>query len=253
MTNQDPIPTKPSALELVPVETLTLFDVNRRTTVLEDHIDTLAASIARFGLLQNLAGLHTKNRKVEIFAGGRRLRALQKIAGEAKTPAPTPVPVPVRIAEEAEEAATRAKAENMARRSLTPADEIHACGAMHAKGASVPDIALAFAVSEASVYQRLALSPPCPPPSSMRLPQVRSPSVPPTPSRFGRRGTDALAPRPDQRPARPRGKVEIGAQGRDRQRQRPPRDLRGLRGLRGRWRHRHPRSVLRDGRFDRFG
>lgn len=46
----------------------------------------------------------------------------------------------------------------MTPKSLNPADEIRACGKMHAKGAGVPDIALAFAVSEAYVYQRFALT-----------------------------------------------------------------------------------------------
>ncbi len=156
MTKQDPILTDSGSIELVPLDALTLSDLNPRKSVSDAHIDTLAASIARFGLIQNLAGLRTKKGRVEIVAGGCRLRALQKIAAEAETPAP--VTVPVRITEDAEEAAIWANAENAAREALTPADEIRAFGAMTAKGATVPDIALAFATSEARVYQRLALA-----------------------------------------------------------------------------------------------
>ena len=51
-----------------------------------------------------------------------------------------------------------ASAENAAREDITPADEIRAFGRMKTRGASVPEIALAFAVTEARVYQRLALA-----------------------------------------------------------------------------------------------
>ena len=156
MTKQDPLPTETSVIEQVPLDSLTLSDLNPRKTVSEAHIDTLAASIARFGLIQNLAGLRQPDGRVEIVAGGCRLRALQQIVAKAETP--SPATVPVRLTEDPEEAAVWASAENAAREALTPADEIRAFGAMAAKGASVADIALAFAVSEARVYQRLALA-----------------------------------------------------------------------------------------------
>ena len=41
---------------------------------------------------------------------------------------------------------------------MTPADEIRAFGRMKSRNATVPEIALAFAVTEARVYQRLALA-----------------------------------------------------------------------------------------------
>ena len=156
MTKQDALPTETSVIEQVPLDSLTLSDLNPRKTVSEAHIDTLAASIARFGLIQNLAGLRHADGRVEIVAGGCRLRALQQIVAKAETP--SPATVPVRLTEDPEEAAVWASAENAAREALTPADEIRAFGAMAAKGASVADIALAFAVGEARVYQRLALA-----------------------------------------------------------------------------------------------
>ena len=60
MTKQDPLPTETSVIEQVPLDSLTLSDLNPRKTVSEAHIDTLAASIARFGLIQNLAGLRQR-------------------------------------------------------------------------------------------------------------------------------------------------------------------------------------------------
>ena len=51
----------------------------------EAHIESLADSIERFGLIHNLAGLLDEDGKVGIVAGGCRLRAIQVIAERSKT------------------------------------------------------------------------------------------------------------------------------------------------------------------------
>ena len=140
----------------IPLEMLTIFDLNPRATVSEAHIETLADSIERFGLIHNLAGLMDADGKVGIVAGGCRLRAIQMIA-ERSEPHPFAT-VPVKLASDAAEAEDWASAENAAREDMTPADEIRAFGRMKSRGATVPEIALAFAVTEARVYQRLALA-----------------------------------------------------------------------------------------------
>ena len=158
MTQQQAIQTEaaqPVILE-VPLDQLHISDLNPRKQVSEAHIDSLAASIERYGLIHNLAGLRDQDGRVGIVAGGCRLRAIQKIA--ERSDAHPFATVPVKLAADASEAEDWASAENAAREDMTPADEIRAFGRMKSRGASVPDIALAFAVTEARVYQRLALA-----------------------------------------------------------------------------------------------
>ncbi|MEY8829737.1 ParB N-terminal domain-containing protein [Sedimentitalea sp. XS_ASV28] len=155
MTKQQTI-TADGTIQHIPLEKLYITDLNPRTTVSEAHIDSLADSIERFGLIHNLAGILDSDGKVGIVAGGCRLRAIQKIVERSEGhPFAT---LPVKLATDAAEAEDWASAENAAREDMTPADEIRAFGRMKKRGASVPEIALAFAVSEARVYQRLALA-----------------------------------------------------------------------------------------------
>jgi len=158
MTKQQPIQadTTNAVILQIPLEMLTISDLNPRKAVSETHIESLASSIERFGLIHNLAGLMDADGKVGIVAGGCRLRAIQTIAERSKTHPFTTVPV--KLAADAAEAEDWASAENAAREDMTPADEIRAFGRMKSRGASVPEIALAFAVTEARVYQRLALA-----------------------------------------------------------------------------------------------
>lgn len=158
MTKQQHIKTDDASAVIlqIPLEMLTLSDLNPRKAVSEAHIASLADSIERFGLIHNLAGLMDEDGKVGIVAGGCRLRAIQLIAERSKDhPFAT---VPVKLAADAAEAEDWASAENAAREDMTPADEIRAFGRMKTRGATVPEIALAFAVTEARVYQRLALA-----------------------------------------------------------------------------------------------
>jgi ParB family chromosome partitioning protein len=158
MTKQDTIQAAEDTIAIthVPLEMLYVSELNPRKTVSEAHTESLAESIARFGLIHNLAGLVDADGKVGIVAGGCRLRAIQIIAERSKEHAFATVPV--KLAANAGEAEDWASAENAAREDMTPADEIRAFGRMKARGATVPEIALAFAVTEARVYQRLALA-----------------------------------------------------------------------------------------------
>lgn len=158
MTKQQPIqPDAASAVILqIPLEMLYISDLNPRKAVSDAHIESLADSIERFGLIHNLAGLMDEDGKVGIVAGGCRLRAVQMIAEKTEDHAFTTLPI--KLAADAGEAEDWASAENAAREDMTPADEIRAFGRMKERGANVPEIALAFAVTEARVYQRLALA-----------------------------------------------------------------------------------------------
>ncbi len=158
MTKQQSIQTEtanPVILQ-IPLDLLHISDLNPREAISEAHIESLANSIERFGLIHNLAGLMAEDGTVGIVAGGCRLRALQMIAARSDTHGLKTVPV--KLAADAAEAEDWASAENAAREDMTPADEIRAFGRMKSRGASVPEIALAFAVTEARVYQRLALA-----------------------------------------------------------------------------------------------
>ncbi len=155
MTN--PAPTEDPAqaittIETIPFADLTLSDLNPRTIVSESGIEALAENIRALGLIQNLAGLRTEA-GVEIVAGGRRLRALALLQDD-----PRFATVPVQLAPDEEIARTWASTENAHREAMHPADEIRDYGAMSGRGASVPQIAMAYGVTEAHVYRRLALS-----------------------------------------------------------------------------------------------
>ncbi len=137
------------AIQHIPLEKLYISDLNPRKTDSAAHIESLVASVERFGLIHNLAGVLDSDDKVGIVAGACRLRAIQKISEQSKDP---PVQtVPVKLAANAAEAEDWASAENAAREDVTPADEIRAFGRMQARGATVPGIALAFAVTAGPV------------------------------------------------------------------------------------------------------
>lgn len=160
MTRQAPI-TAETGITGFPLEALYLSDLNPRQDVDAEGIDLLADSIAICGLIQNLAGIEDGNGKIAIVAGGRRLRALARLA--ERDPGfldhrPELALIPVRLARDEAEARAWASAENAARADLHPADEIRAYGRMREAGAEVASIARVFGTTEAKVYRRLALA-----------------------------------------------------------------------------------------------
>ena len=141
------------SVKWLPVSDLAVSPLNRRSVIDEDAIATLAANIRERGLIQNLAGLRTPDGRVEIVAGGRRLRALALLQDD-----PRFRHVPVKVTDDEQVGKAWAASENHLREGLHPADEIAENGAMAADGIPVPAIALAFGVSEAHVYRRLKLA-----------------------------------------------------------------------------------------------
>ena len=95
MTKQQTIQadTTSAVILQIPLEMLYISDLNPRKAVSEAHIQSLASSIERFGLIHNLAGLMDADGKVEIVAGGCRLRAIQMIADRSEAHPFTTVPV----------------------------------------------------------------------------------------------------------------------------------------------------------------
>ncbi|MEM9740825.1 MAG: ParB/RepB/Spo0J family partition protein, partial [Pseudomonadota bacterium] len=145
------------APKMIPLSDLSLSRLNPRQSAPDAEIAALANSIRTIGLMQNLAGIVTLEGRVEIVAGGRRLRALQLNAEGQGGDDPEPL-VPVMLAADETEARAWASTENIARQALHPADEIAAYRDMIAAGSAVEDIARAFAVTVRHVKGRLRLA-----------------------------------------------------------------------------------------------
>lgn len=148
------VPSTDEAITYADLSDLYLHELNPRQEVTEDEIVLLSESIRTCGLIQNLSGIADDSGKIGIVAGGRRLRALQHLAGQGVAVSA----IPVKLAADKAEAALWANAENTARAELDPADEVRAYGKMAKAGRSVSEIAAAFAVSEAHVSRRLKLA-----------------------------------------------------------------------------------------------
>lgn len=145
---------------LVPLSNLYIHPLNTRSEPPPADIESLADSVSELGLLQNLNGFidpNTDDGHIGIVAGGRRLRALLLLAERDGRDLQT-VTVPVRITDDCSTARMWASAENTARQSLHPADEVRAYGRMAATGSDPAHIARAFAVTTRTVKQRLKLA-----------------------------------------------------------------------------------------------
>ncbi|MFQ8433156.1 ParB/RepB/Spo0J family partition protein [Amaricoccus sp. W119] len=154
-----------AVIESIPFADLYVHPMNPRGAVDEAGLATLAENIRALGLIQNLAGLRDDDGKVGIVAGGRRLRALALLREDPRfrdDPRSRDDPrfemVPVRIAPDAATARVWAASENHLREALHPADEIRDYADLAARGAAIPEIAIAFGVADAHVRHRLKLA-----------------------------------------------------------------------------------------------
>jgi ParB family chromosome partitioning protein len=147
-------------LQTIPLDKLTLADGNVRRTGAEAGLDELAASIAAHGLLQNLSVREvegedgTSTGRYEVLAGGRRFRALKRLAQAKRVKKTHPVPCAVIDGFSTTEVGL---AENTAREAMHPADAYEAWARLAAEGQGPADIAARFGVSEHVVQQRLKL------------------------------------------------------------------------------------------------
>jgi ParB family chromosome partitioning protein len=138
----------------IPLNKLAAWEGNVRKTQNKAGIDELAASIKAHGLQQNLV-VRKDGKKFAVVAGGRRLKALQRLAkaGDIK---PT-FEVPCRITE-ATDAAEISLAENVMREDMHPADQFEAFRDLADKGMPTTDIAARFGKSETHVLKILKLA-----------------------------------------------------------------------------------------------
>jgi ParB family chromosome partitioning protein len=132
-------------------------------------VNELAASIAAHGVIQPLAvrpetrpDRKSKDAKPRptgrylVVAGGRRLRALMKLAGDRRLPKDAGVPCVVRQGTE-RDAMEVSLAENVERLPMNAADEHAAFAKLADEGMSSTDIAARFGIHKRRVEQRLAL------------------------------------------------------------------------------------------------
>lgn len=140
------------AVRWIPLADMKISPLNTRAEPPDAEIDQLTESLRVSGLLANLIGLETES-GIEIVAGGRRLRALNKLTGDDVID-----PIPVLVTADAATAQAWAGAETHARVDHHPADEIRAYAAMSKLGRTPEDIARAFAKPVRHVRGRLALA-----------------------------------------------------------------------------------------------
>ncbi|WP_197435141.1 ParB/RepB/Spo0J family partition protein [Nitratireductor arenosus] len=114
----------------------------------------LLPSIRSLGVLQPLL-VRPDGEAYEIIAGGRRYRALRKLAEEGIAE-----PVPCAVMEEGDDARAieASLAENIARLPMDEIDQYKAFAALVKKGMDAADVAAKFGVTERLVKQRLAIA-----------------------------------------------------------------------------------------------
>jgi len=136
--------------QTITLDKLSIHEANVRQIKAGVSIESLAADIARRGLLQSLsvrplldeAGYETGLYGVQ--AGGRRLRALQLLVKQKKLAKNAPVSCIVRTEGFVE---ADSLAENTEREALHPLDQFRAFAALRDKGQGEDSIAAAFGVT----------------------------------------------------------------------------------------------------------
>ncbi|MEO5599083.1 MAG: ParB/RepB/Spo0J family partition protein [Novosphingobium sp.] len=144
-------------IQSVKVKNLSLSKDNVRKRNRDTDFEGFVENIAEQGLLQNL--IVTPLKKAGHFtvkAGGRRLRALQRLIEQGRLPVDHEVPVLVLTDDNASVEASLA--ENFQRVPMNPADECTAFNFFIQKGMSAEDIAKRQGVTTRFVEQRVRLA-----------------------------------------------------------------------------------------------
>ena len=146
-------------IQSVKVKNLSLSKDNVRKTNREAGIDELADSIAFQGLLQNLVVTPLKKAgHFTVKAGGRRLRALQRLIERGTLPGDHEVPVLVLNDTEVDNSIEASLTENFQRVPMNPADESTAFNFLIQKGMTAEDVAKRQGVTTRFVEQRVRLA-----------------------------------------------------------------------------------------------
>lgn len=140
----------------LPLKKLLAWDDNVRTTVPEQGIEELAASITSVGLLQSLVVKKAARGKYTVVAGRRRLLALSRLQDAGTLP--SSFQIPCRVLAHTADSTEIGLTQNVQREPMHPADEFQAFQKLIQSGKTVADVAARFGVSEAVVNKRLALA-----------------------------------------------------------------------------------------------
>lgn len=140
-----------TTIQTVTLSQLALSPLNVRQ-VKPNRIETLAEDIAAHGVIQSL-GVYEEEGSYQVFAGGRRLRALQhQQSGVIEDSYAVPV-----ILRTKAEAVELSAAENLGREAMHPADQVRAFAAMRSDGHTASEIAARFGYSTSHVARLLKL------------------------------------------------------------------------------------------------
>ncbi|MBN8998003.1 MAG: ParB/RepB/Spo0J family partition protein [Rhizobiales bacterium] len=148
----------------IPFNKLVLSQSNVRRVKAGVSIEELAESIARHGLIQSLHvrpvlnGEGKETGMFEVPAGGRRYRALERLAEQKRLAKMAPVPCVVSSATSDILIDEVSLVENIERAPLHPLDQFRAFRALRAKGMTEEAIAAAFFVGVNVVKQRMRLA-----------------------------------------------------------------------------------------------
>lgn len=142
----------------LPLAKLHLSPMNVRQTGDDDDTSDLEASILAHGMLSHLIvhKLPSKRGHYGVLAGGRRLRALQRLRDRGALDANHGVDVEIRD-EDAATATEISIIENTARVALPPVEEFQAFAKLQQDGADIAAIAARFGCTELHVRQRMRL------------------------------------------------------------------------------------------------
>lgn len=143
-------------IQTLPLDSLCLSPRNVRKTG-GVSIESLAASIAAHGLIQNLTVSPAANGTYEVEAGSRRFRALQYLRQNGQIADDYGVSCHV-LEAEAGQLAEVSLAENVIRQAMHPADEFDAIAHLVQGGATIGEISLRFGQPPLFVKQRLKLA-----------------------------------------------------------------------------------------------
>lgn len=147
----------PADFQHLPLALLELAPENVRTTPASAAGDAgLKASIAAYGIIENLVVYPAAEGRFAVAAGGRRFEQAKALAADGVLGLDHPMPC--RIQPDAEAAHELSLAENFEREDMHPADQVVAFRACADAGTSVAVIAARFGVSEHTVAQRLRLA-----------------------------------------------------------------------------------------------
>ncbi|MBB4000164.1 ParB/RepB/Spo0J family partition protein [Aureimonas pseudogalii] len=127
----------------------------RKTAASTASHDELKASIRAHGVMQNLSAYDGKDGFFYVYAGGRRLTALQDLATEGAIEADAKIGC---VVKDAKDAAELSLVENVMRAAMHPADEFEAFAALIEQGRTEDEVAERFGVTILHVRKRMKLA-----------------------------------------------------------------------------------------------